>query len=98
MAQMIRKQIYIQKRQQAMLKRLAKARGTSEAEVIRQAIDRETRLGAAQPVQHDPSALAEIVQFALNRRKLGVTGEPYRWNRDDGYEERLSRYDRLSAQ
>ena len=41
MAQMLRKQIYIEKRQQALLKRLAKKRGVSEAEIIRQAIDRE---------------------------------------------------------
>ena len=39
MTQMLRKQIYIPKRQQVQLKRLAKARGVSEAEVIRQAIE-----------------------------------------------------------
>jgi hypothetical protein len=39
MTQMVRKQIYIDKRQRAQLKRAAKARGTSEAELIRQAID-----------------------------------------------------------
>jgi len=38
MSQMMRKQIYIQKRQQARLRRLARARGVSEAEVIRQSI------------------------------------------------------------
>ena len=39
MPRMIRKQIYIRKRQQAALTRLARARGTSEAEVIRQALE-----------------------------------------------------------
>jgi len=39
MSQMMRKQIYIQKRQQILLKRLARARGVSEAEIIRQAIE-----------------------------------------------------------
>ena len=38
---MVRKQIYITKRQDALLKRLAKQRGVSEAEVIRQALERE---------------------------------------------------------
>ena len=33
--QMVRKQIYIQKRQEALLKRLALLRNTSEAEIIR---------------------------------------------------------------
>jgi hypothetical protein len=37
---MVRKQIYIPKRQQLLLKRKAKAVGISEAELIRQAIDR----------------------------------------------------------
>lgn len=39
MAEMIRKQIYIPKRLETSLKRLAKKRRTSEAEIIREAID-----------------------------------------------------------
>ena len=97
MSQMMRKQIYIQKRQQILLKRLAKARGVSEAEIIRQAIDRETSGGSVQSVSRDPAALDEIVRFALARRKRGAAGEPYRWRREDAYEERLSRYDRRSS-
>jgi hypothetical protein len=93
MSQMMRKQIYIQKRQQALLRRLARARGVSEAELIRQAIDRETSAGSA-PAHTDASALDEIVRFALARRKQGVVGKSYRWKRTDAYEERLSRYDR----
>lgn len=46
MAQMVRKQIYIQRRQQAILRRLARARGVSEAELIRQAIDHHVNAGA----------------------------------------------------
>ncbi len=97
MSQMMRKQIYIQKRQQILLKRLAKARGVSEAEIIRQAIDRETSGGAVQVGARDPAALDEVIRFALARRKGGATGEPYRWRREDAYEERLSRYDRRSS-
>ena len=33
---MVRKQIYIQKRQETLQKRLSQARGLSEAEIIRQ--------------------------------------------------------------
>ena len=36
---MIRKQIYIQQRQQQAIRNVAGARGISEAEVIREAID-----------------------------------------------------------
>ena len=39
--QIVRKQIYIQKRQDRLIKQLARANGISEAELIRQAIERE---------------------------------------------------------
>jgi len=39
MARMVRKQVYIESRQEILLKRLAQQAGTTEAEIIRQAID-----------------------------------------------------------
>ena len=92
MAQMIRKQIYLERTQQHLLARLARARGVSEAEVIRQAIEHEATGGHVQSVVSDATALDEIVQFALGRRETGVTDEPLRWNRQDAYEERLERH------
>ena len=88
MTQMIRKQIYIQKRQQVLLKRLARRRGVSEAEVIRQAIDQQVRSAAHQPLPPNPQALEATIQFALERRKLGEINEPYQWRRAEAYEER----------
>ena len=41
MSQMVRKQIYIQKSQEERLKKVAEARGVSEAEIIRRALDNE---------------------------------------------------------
>ena len=93
MAQMIRKQVYIRKQQEARLKRLAKARGVSEAELIRQALDRELGGGSTRPLPRDETALDEIIHFALSRRRRGSIGMPYKWSRDDAYEERLSRFD-----
>jgi hypothetical protein len=91
MTQMLRKQIYIPRRQQVQLKRLAKARGVSEAEVIRQAIDREVLLTAAQPTISDRSALEEFLRFGASRRATGdTTGRA--WTRDELYDERLRRY------
>jgi hypothetical protein len=40
---MVRKQVYIEDRQEALLKRLAQSTGETEAELIRQAIDRQAR-------------------------------------------------------
>ena len=96
MTQMLRKQIYIPKRQQVQLKRLAKARGVSEAEVIRQAIEREVLLTAAQPAAGDRSALEEFLRLGSSRRATAdTTGRT--WTRDELYDERLNRYGRSGA-
>ncbi len=96
MSQMLRKQIYIPKRQQVQLKRLAKARGVSEAEVIRQAIEREVLLTASQPTVGDRSALEEFLRFGAARRATGDT-TGLAWTRDELYDERLSRYRRADS-
>lgn len=96
MSQMIRKQIYIQKRQQTLLKRLAKARGTSEAEIIRQAIDQQAAGGSARQLPLDDAAWERARAFIEKRRKQGNQGEPYRWRREDAYEERLSRFNQIA--
>jgi hypothetical protein len=92
MTRMIRKQIYIQKRQQLQLRRLARARGVSEAEFIRQAIDQQVMLGMKTTGPRDSEALGALIRFALARRQLEVTGRPYRWNREDAYADRAGRY------
>lgn len=97
MTSMVRKQIYISDHQDSLVKRLAKIRGTSEAEVIRQALDREISGRVDQVFTPDADALHDLIEAALSRRDLGTTGAPYRWRREDAYEERLSRYGRQSG-
>jgi hypothetical protein len=87
MTQMLRKQIYIPRRQKILLGKLAKARGVSEAEVIRQAIEREAALSAAQPVAGDRSALEDFIRFGLSRR-AGQDTTQRSWTRQELYEER----------
>ena len=95
MIQMVRKQIYIPKRQQVLLKRRAKARGISEAELIRQALDRDLAGGWARVFQQDPEAWDKVQHFALARRTHAKTNtRSYQWKREDAYEERLKRFDR----
>ena len=89
---MVRKQIYLQKHQDAMLKRLSKARGLSEAEIIRQAIEREVAGASPQPVSADRSALQEFIAFLEARQKAVATRQPYRWNREEIYAEREGRW------
>ncbi len=97
MQQMVRKQIYIEQRQEAQLKRLARQSGLSEAEIIRRALDRELSAGAISRLPRDPDAWKEALAFMQSRRQLVTPGEePYHWRREDAYEERLSRFDRKS--
>jgi hypothetical protein len=88
---MVRKQIYIQERQERLLKRISKARGVSEAEVIRQAIERET-VGEKPLLAPDQAAWDKILCFAKSRKPLRPNIRPYRWNRLDAYAERERRY------
>ena len=90
MSQMVRKQIYIRKRQETMLKRLARARGVSEAELIREAIDRQLSGRFTRAGQPDVAALDKAFRF-MQARRMRPAGKPYRWQREDAYEERLGR-------
>ena len=92
MVQMVRKQVYIQRQQEAALKRLSKSRGLSEAELIRQAIDRQAGSVAA-PFVSDAGAWEEAHTFMLALRDCAaVTGQPRDWRREDLYEDRVGRY------
>ena len=92
MAEMVRKQIYIEERHERLLKRISKARGVSEAEVIRRAIERETVGGKPVLLTPDQAAWDEILRFVKNRKSHCPRGRPYRWNRLDAYEEREKRF------
>jgi hypothetical protein len=93
MAEMVRKQIYIEERHERLLKRISKARGVSEAELIRQAIEREM-VGEKPLLAPDQEAWDKILCFAKSRKTLRPGARPYRWNRLDAYEEREKRFTR----
>jgi hypothetical protein len=88
----VRKQIYLEQRQNRQLKRLAEARGVSEAQVVRDLIAAEAASGANGPLSPDRAAWEALVRFARQRARTGVTGKPYQWNRNEIYEERESRF------
>ena len=92
MGEMVRKQIYIQERQERMLKRISKVRGVSEAELIRQAIERETIGGKPYLLAPDQAAWEKILSFVENRKSPRRSGRAYKWNRLDAYEERDKRF------
>ncbi len=92
MAEMVRKQIYIEARHERLLKQISKARGLSEAEVVRQAIEKETLGTRTSLLAPDEEAWDEILRFIKGRKGLRSRGRPYRWNRLDAYEQRDERF------
>jgi hypothetical protein len=92
MAQMIRKQIYIEPLQDVNLKKQAKTLGITEAEVIRRAID--SQMSLLVPGLRDLSAWEREKAFIAQR----MAGKPLpggrKFRREEAYEDRLKRYGR----
>jgi hypothetical protein len=84
---MVRKQIYLPRKQDQILKRLARQRGISEAEVIRQALERDEKAVIA-PVRNGAAGWEDVLRFVRERQAAYTgKGKPVRWNRQDLYEE-----------
>jgi hypothetical protein len=96
MSTKVRKQIYLEERQNRLLKREAKAQRVSEAELVRRAIDAALKTGTRGAT--NPAALKPFLEFARKRLAQGPIPGGRRWKREDVYEERLARYGkRLSS-
>jgi len=94
MAGMVRKQVYIEKRQDEALKRAARRRGVTEAELVREALDMRSRDSRA-GVTPDRDAWLSFKRFVLRERKKGrLPARGRTWTRDELYEERLGRWTR----
>ncbi|MCU0508866.1 MAG: ribbon-helix-helix domain-containing protein [Anaerolineae bacterium] len=85
MARRIRKQIYIDPEQEQALKRMAEETGLSEAEIIRQAIDRQTRV--LWFPKRDREAWEREVEFIDQWMGQGVSQGQRTWRREDLYED-----------
>ena len=94
MTQMVRKQIYIKKDQKAQLRRAAEARGVSEAELIRQAIDLQLA-GRAGTLPADQAAWDRALTFMRSLHAQGpLPSTGRRWTREELYAEREGPRDR----
>jgi hypothetical protein len=89
---MIRKQIRITSHQAAKIRRLAELRGTSEAQIIRWALDQQIRAETAHALPLGPQAWQEARRFMLelrvNASHAMTDGID---NREDLYAERMRR-------
>src|SRR5579864_3055494 len=96
---MIRKQIYLQARQQDTLRHIASVRGISEAEVIREAIDAQQGVQRLNP-RPDPSAWERALKLMRSTQGTKRDGKGLKrksWRREDLYKERLDRYGSRSS-
>ncbi len=84
MSTKVRKQIYIEPRQDNRLKQLALSTGISEAEIIRQAIDRHTQ--SLQLSQPDLSAWEQEQEFIKQLIEQGSVKGGRTWRREELYE------------
>ncbi|MEA1870981.1 MAG: hypothetical protein U9N00_02135 [Candidatus Bipolaricaulota bacterium] len=82
-AKKIRKQIYIEARQEKLLKQLVKETGATEAELIRQAIDRHT--GSFSP-RYDMRAWEEERAFIEKLMQEGPVPGGLTWKREEIHE------------
>ncbi|MBI4609743.1 MAG: ribbon-helix-helix domain-containing protein [Candidatus Rokubacteria bacterium] len=83
MAEMVRKQVYIEPRQEQLLKALARELRVTEAELVRQGIDRGLAgLGELRP---DPAAWKEAERYILRLMRKGPLKGRRRWTREELY-------------
>ncbi len=84
MSTKIRKQIYIQPRQEHLLKAIAQQTGVSEAEIIRQAID--LHLSEITVPQTDISLWETEIEFIEHIKTRPIQAGGRDWKREDLYE------------
>jgi len=78
---MVRKQVYIEPRQEASLKQLVRETGASEAEIIREAIDHQARVVAFR--RRDLAAWQRERAFIADLISRGPVGGERRWRREE---------------
>jgi hypothetical protein len=92
MSRMVRKQVYLEARQDAALERAARSRGVSAAEIIRQALDSKLAALSAGRLTPDQTAWRDAVKLMRSLTSSTRTGRT--WKREDAYEQRLARHGR----
>jgi hypothetical protein len=80
----VRKQIYLEPEQEVVLKRLSQQTGMSEAGIIRQAVDRQTRLLRFR--RRDRQAWERELAFIEGLLQQGPVSGGRTWRREDLYE------------
>ncbi|MEX2247795.1 MAG: hypothetical protein WEC75_14045 [Dehalococcoidia bacterium] len=89
MARMVRKQIYLDGKQDALLKQRARELKTTESDILRRGIEQAAR---AEVSELDHAAWQRELRFIRKRaRTLTAIGARRSWTREELYDERLQR-------
>jgi hypothetical protein len=91
-ARMVRKQVYIEERQDRELKRRARELGVTEAELIRRGLELLATPSGHRLLPRALDALAESERYVRKHRRMKVPQTGRGWTREELYEERLARY------
>jgi len=83
MARMIRKQVYIEARQDRALQECAKGYDVAQAGLIRRSIDQALSSATATP---DPEAWKKLKRSMAQVRKKYGPVKPFSWTRDELYD------------
>jgi len=84
---MVRKQVYIEQRQERLLKRRARELGVTEAELIRHGIDQIGRFPSLFPNREESWRAARLLIGDRMKMRVAQTGRS--WRREDLNEQRL---------
>jgi hypothetical protein len=91
MSTKVRKQIYLTAQQIQAIQERAEALGTNESEYIRRAVDAELR-GHRSSFRPDFAAWRELRHFLISYQPASSQAQPYQFNREEIYDERLGRF------
>lgn len=86
MARMTRKQIYIEPDQNRRLRTLARQRGKTESELIREGVERILSTPGSLDLPLDHQGWEEAVRFMEAWRRKGPVKGKRTWTRDDAHE------------
>jgi predicted DNA-binding protein len=91
---MVRKQIYITQEQERRLKQIAKRRRCTEAELIRDSLQRALEDEEERKAlwSREMTRMHQITADAKRLQQQGLTGEGRTWTRDEIYEDRYKRH------
>ena len=87
MATLVRKQVYIRRDQDRLLKRFVRQEGCTEAELVRQALDDLAKSKGSKAAWAQEKKFIE--QWIKEAARSAPAGSPRNWRREDAYDRKV---------